>query len=158
MFAVRYLLPVGVFALAALAAFAAPVLAASTHVADCNTTNFLKVKPSTWSGGCTGGSLNIRGLRWSSYARRKATATGRAWLRLPCGGSGEPTCPDAGVYKARARLTFSRPRQCENDTLLRYFSRVRVRVRYRKGNPYGVQPGWKTYRSRVSAGPCEMAP
>ncbi len=139
--------------------FAAPALA-STYVANCGTTYYLDFKPDYWSAGCTGGALNVDRLRWTRYGERSAFAVGRATLRRPCGT--HPTCPEAGAYRASARLRLRRPRRCSNGGAAgaRFFSRVRLRIRYRAGNPFGKRPGWRTYKLRVRAyeGTCEYSP
>jgi hypothetical protein len=54
-----------------------------------------------------------------------------------------------------------RPRRCGSGEAAgaRYFSRVRVRIRFRPDNPFGKRAGWKTYKFRVRAydGVCEFA-
>ncbi|HYI38185.1 MAG TPA: hypothetical protein VEX39_16385 [Thermoleophilaceae bacterium] len=133
---------------------------ARTYVPNCGTTYYLDFKPSYWSGGCTGGALNVNKLRWRHYGNRTAKATGQAALRRPCGTN--PTCPEAGLYRASARLYMSRPSSCRNGEAggARFFSRITVRVRYRADNPFGYRAGWKRYRSRVRAyeGTCEYSP
>jgi hypothetical protein len=143
----------------ACAVGAAAPAAARTYVANCANTYYLDLKPHQWSNGCTGGALNIDALRWGHYGIRRARAAGRADLRRPCGNA---PCYKAGVYRARARLRMWRPRRCSTGPAAgeRFFSRVRVRVRYRRGNPFGEPAGWKTYRFRIRAyeGHCEYAP
>lgn len=130
-----------------------------TYVPACGSIQMLEYRPGSWSFGCTGGSLIVRGIRWSTYRSSKATGKGRAWLREPCGSN--PTCSEADYYKATARVRFSRPQTCNlGEAKLRYYSRARIRVRVRKGNPFGYRPGWKTYRISIprSDGACDLAP
>jgi hypothetical protein len=133
---------------------------ASTYVANCGNTYYLDFMPDYWSIGCTGGSLNVAQLRWKRYSERIAIASGQAALRRPCGSN--PTCPEAGAYRASARLRMRRPRRCGNGEAAgeRFFSRVRVRIRYRSDNPFGKRAGWKTYKFRIRAyeGTCEYSP
>ena len=131
---------------------------ASTYVANCGITGYLEIRPDYWSGGCTGGALNINKLHWLSYRTNSATARGRADLRMPCGNN---PCYKAGTYSAPARLRLSTPRSCEAGDASgeRYFSRVRVRVKMRAGNPFGYRAGWKVWRVPVPAGgECSYAP
>jgi hypothetical protein len=141
-------------------ALAANAAGSRTYVANCANTYYLDFKPSYWSNGCTGGALNVERVRWTQYGRRTARATGRAALRLPCGTN--PTCPEAGAYKTAATLLMSRPRRCSTGKAAdaRFFSRVRLRIRYRAGNPFDEPAGWKTYRFNIRAyeGACEYAP
>jgi hypothetical protein len=144
----------------ALAAAGASSAVASTYVANCANTYYLDLAPEYWSNGCTGGALNLEHLHWARYGTHGAKARGRAALRRPCGT--HPTCPEAGVYRAAARLAMWRPRPCTSGPAAgeRFFSRVRARVRYRRGNPFGQRPGWKTYRFHIRAyeGHCEYSP
>jgi hypothetical protein len=121
---------------------------------------YLDIRPATWSNGCTGGALNIERVRWTRYDSTTAKATGRAALRLPCGT--DRTCPEAGMYRASADLLMQNPRRCANGEAAgaRFYGSVRVRVRYRAGNPFGLKAGWKIYRFKIRAyeGTCEYAP
>ena len=139
--------------------FASPALS-STYVPNCGTTAYLDFKPDQWSAGCTGGSLNLDLRRWTRYGARKANAVGVAILRRPCGTN--PTCPEAGVYRAAAKLRVWRPRRCRAGGAAgaRYFGRALVRIRYRGDNPFGQRAGWKSYRFNVRAyeGSCDYTP
>src|SRR4249919_109976 len=116
-------------------AFASPALS-RPYVPNCGTTAYLDFKPDYWSAGCTGGSLNLDLRRWTRYGNRQANAVGLAKLRRPCGTN--PTCPEAGVYRAAAKLKLWHPRRCSTGEAAgaRYFSRARVRIRYRGDNPF----------------------
>jgi hypothetical protein len=133
---------------------------AATYVPNCANTYYLDLRPSQWSNGCTGGALNLFRLHWTRYGQRHARAHGRALLRTPCGTN--PTCPEAALYRAAARLRMRRPRRCGNGEAAgeRFYSRARARVRYRRGNPFGYRAGWKTYRYKIRAyeGTCEYSP
>lgn len=133
---------------------------AATYLPNCGNTGYLQFKPEYWSEGCTGGSLTVQRLRWKLYSSTRGRAVGKAQLRRPCGST--PPCHKAGVYKARARLYTGRPRRCTRGSAARerYFSRIRVVIRYRADNPFGHRPGWKTHRTRVRAyqGVCDYAP
>ena len=130
-----------------------------TLIPNCGSTWYLDYRPSGWSAGCTGGSLNLTKLHWSKFGRSRAQASGRAELREPCG---DNPCYLAGLYKAKAKLAASRPRRCSAGALARslYFSRVEVKVLYRAGNPFGRSPGWKRNVFKIKAydGVCYHTP
>jgi hypothetical protein len=131
---------------------------AATYVANCGMPGYLDMRPTSWSGGCTAGALNIRSLRWSEYLSGKAAARGRSQLRYPCGVN--PTCPHAPIYTAPALLRFSAARRCTSGEAQgeRYFSQVRVRVLMRRGNPFGYRTGWRTWHVSIPRGECSYAP
>src|SRR5262245_6058039 len=108
-------------------AYALPATA-STYVPNCGTTYYLGVMPDYWSAGCTGGSLNIVDLGWKRYEDEVANAVGVATLRKPCGSN--PTCPEAGAYRASARLRLWHPLGCSDGGAAgaRFFSQVQVRI------------------------------
>ena len=148
---------------AALCVLAVAVPAASAsarpYVADCGVTGYLKLKPDRWSNGCTGGSLNLRKLRWTWYGETTASAKGQTLLRVGCGKY--VSCPGKGPYRATARVRMTQPRKCTAGAAKgsRFYSKVRVRVHYRKGNPFGYRAGWKSYRYTITAyeGECSYA-
>lgn len=76
---------------------------------------------------------------------------------MPCG---DQPCYMAGVYKAKARLRMSAPRTCSEGEAAgeRYFTRVRLRIRFRAGNPFGYRSRWKVYRLRIDDIPCAYSP
>ena len=156
----RRLLVLTAIAISATALPSSAAAARHTFVANCNNTYYLDFKPHYWSAGCTGGSYNLRRMHWTHWGKRVARGHGQATLRKPCGTN--PTCPEAGIYKAKARLRLRRPRRCTSGPAAgkRFFSRVRLRIRYRRGNPFGIRPGWHTYRFKISAyqGHCEHSP
>jgi len=138
-----------------------PPLVGTTRVylPNCGTTWYMSYRPRSWSSGCTGGALNLSKLRWREYGRRRAQAIGEAGLREPCGA--EP-CFKAGIYKAQAKLSASRPLRCSAGTLAGawYFSRVQAEVLYRNGNPFGARPGWKSsiFTIKAHGGICHHTP
>lgn len=145
---------------AACATFGAAASAAGavTYVANCDVAGYLAYKPDYWSAGCTGGSPRIQPIRWRTWGSGLAIATGTAQLRGPCG---DQPCYKADMYRAEGKLRLSRPRTCTSDAgaTLRYFSRARWSIRYRKGNPFGEKPGWRTTTFTVpSNSGCGLAP
>ena len=98
---------------------------------------------------CAAGGLNLSKLQWRWWdSEHTATGTGEALLRKG--------------YRAQAKLALSRPQQLhgEDGKMLRYFSRARLSVLYRSGNPLGERPGWRSYVVKVEAsrGRCELSP
>jgi hypothetical protein len=157
---VRHLLVAAALSIGALGASAAPA-SARPYVGGCGNTGDLHLKPSQWSNGCTGGSLNVNDLRWTWYGETTASGKGRTVERVGCGKY--VSCPGKRSYRASARVRMTQPRKCTSGPAKgsRYFSKVRVRVHYRKGNPFGYRPGWKTYRYTINTyddGGCAFAP
>jgi hypothetical protein len=115
------------------------------YVAICGTTGYLQHKPRYWSNGCTGGSLNVRGVRWRSWRRRTAYGIGTAWLRVDV---------DLPLYKTPARIRLYAVRRCISPQGLeqRYYSRARVAKYYGPGNPFGFSVGWQRERFRTLPG------
>lgn len=98
------------------------------------------VRPREWSPGCAGGSLLVRGLRWSSYGQSRAVGKGTG-LFNNC----RPSCADATIRRYPTQLTMTRVRRCQTDEgAYLFFTRATVRVRYPRGNPFGKRPGWRT--------------
>ena len=128
-----------------------------TYVPNCGNTSYLRYKPGFWSSGCTAGSLNMPTVRWSGWGGRAARGSGTAALREPCS---PESCAEAGTYEAKARLALSRPRTCRDrrGRSHRYFSRARLTVRYRAGNPFRERPGWRSHLVTVKPadGTCRL--
>jgi hypothetical protein len=103
------------------------------------------VVPSSWSLGCTGGSLNTHELSWSKWTANIAIATGEMALLDYAAGT---------TYFFPAEVRAFRPRLCRNtsydpevDTLLsesafmRYFTRVTITQYVPEDHPSGRPPG-----------------
>jgi hypothetical protein len=135
-----------------LVAFATSVAAGAAaeriYVANCGNTSYLEFRPTYWSSGCTGGSLNVRPVRWRWWGVRSARGSGTAELRFLC-----PKRRAWCTYRARARLRLSRPKQCRAKDGRRhwYFSVGRESVLFRAGNPLRLRAGWHTQRTTVQA-------
>lgn len=132
---------------------------ARTYVPNCGNPSYLDYKPTYWSSGCTGGSVNVDPVQWRRWTGRLATAAGTAKLRYPCGDS---PCYEADVYEAPARLKFSRTRRCKlpSGKRVRYFARARVTVKYGDDNPFGYAAGWRTFptfKMDAYEGKCKFA-
>lgn len=136
-----------------------PIGTARVFVPNCGSTWYLEYQPSSWSAGCTGGSLNVNKLNWREYRSDGARASGQAELRKPCG---DAPCYKAGMYRTQGKLSASRPLRCMGGTLAGavYFSRIEVEVLYRAGNPFGAPAGWKHSIVTIKAdrGICHHSP
>jgi hypothetical protein len=128
--------------------------------ANCANTSYLDFKPKLWSNGCTGGSANVRRVRWVAWTRRSARGKGVAALRGPCVTSAKPG-PDckgeAALYRARAQVRLDRPKTCtDHGRSRRYFSRARFAVYMRRGNPFGESVGWQRQKYGTFDGACRL--
>jgi hypothetical protein len=114
-----------------------------TYMAGCGATGSLEFKPSR----CAAGGLNLSKLQWRWWdSEHTATGTGEALLRKG--------------YRAQAKLVLSRPQTCagEDGKVPRYFSRARVSVLYRSGNPFKYKPGWRSSVVKVEGSRGRCAP
>ncbi len=120
------------------------------YVANCGNTSYLAFKPKSWSSGCTGGSANVRRVKWRIWTRHRAFGTGPAWLRINV---------NTPLYRTRGKVRLYRIRTCKSKqgTERRYFTRARWSAYYRAGNPFHLSEGWHHSTFKPFGGQCTLA-
>ena len=131
--------------------FGGATASARTYVASCSNTSFLEFKPDYWSSGCTGGSVNVQPVTWSRWSARSAKGRGVV-LANDC----DPSCAGGSIYRYRTTVRLYHPRTCHGNGRHRYFSKSRLNVTFRRGNPYGYPAGQKILRFPVYGGTCSV--
>lgn len=94
-----------------------------------------RAAPRSWDHGCIGGSDLVRAT-WRGWANRVAFGRGRSQLSESGGAEGP-----VHEYPARARVWRIRTCKTREGTRRRFYTRLRLTVRYPPRNPFDVPPG-----------------